>query len=343
MNTLTCSPRLLTALTAPRSRDERGDVPGWVLVTVMTAGLVGASVGIAPDQLGSMLHRRARSACTAEPCLVRSRPTAARGGGRRLRARAGRAGPALPRDPPGRAGAARAQHLGGGGVRGGPVRRHPRPGPADGAARTRDQISGALAGRFARGVDARETTSTGRPAVEVTVHVACPRWARRPGGVARRLRSRGGGAAVSGARPRRECAGRARLARDPAGVPMLWIVMSVFEVQRGAFAVSAAARAAARAYALAPDDASGLVRAREAARRGARRPGRARRHARRPHLLYAVPRRLPPGHVGDHRLGALPRRAAADADRLGGNRPSFALDATQTVPIGQFREVADAR
>jgi hypothetical protein len=26
---------------------------------------------------------------------------------------------------------------------------------------------------------------------------------------------------------------------------------------------------------------------------------------------------------------------------LGGNRPSFALDASQTVPIGQFREVAD--
>ena len=28
---------------------------------------------------------------------------------------------------------------------------------------------------------------------------------------------------------------------------------------------------------------------------------------------------------------------------LGGNRPSFALDATQTLPIGQFQEVADAR
>ena len=36
-------------------------------------------------------------------------------------------------------------------------------------------------------------------------------------------------------------------------VPMLWIVLSVFEVQRGAFAVSGAARAAGRAYALAPD------------------------------------------------------------------------------------------
>ena len=32
--------RLWLELAAPRARDERGDVPGWVLVTVMTAGLV---------------------------------------------------------------------------------------------------------------------------------------------------------------------------------------------------------------------------------------------------------------------------------------------------------------
>ena len=49
-------------------------------------------------------------------------------------------------------------------------------------------------------------------------------------------------------------------------VPMLWIVLSVFEVQRGAFAVSGAARAAGRAYALAPTDAEGRPRAEAAAR-----------------------------------------------------------------------------
>ena len=49
-------------------------------------------------------------------------------------------------------------------------------------------------------------------------------------------------------------------------VPLLWIVLSVFEVQRGAFAVSGAARAAGRAYALAPSDAVGDARARAAAR-----------------------------------------------------------------------------
>ena len=47
--------RLLLALTSPRHRDERGDVPGWVLVTVMTAGLVGALWKLAGPQLNSML------------------------------------------------------------------------------------------------------------------------------------------------------------------------------------------------------------------------------------------------------------------------------------------------
>jgi hypothetical protein len=47
--------RLVFAVTAPRPPDERGDVPGWVLVTVMTAGLVGALWKLAGPQLDSML------------------------------------------------------------------------------------------------------------------------------------------------------------------------------------------------------------------------------------------------------------------------------------------------
>jgi|SRR5215208_6754115 len=46
--------------------------------------------------------------------------------------------------------------------------------PADGAARARSQISGVLAGRYARGVSAREVILDGVPAVEVTVHVVVP-------------------------------------------------------------------------------------------------------------------------------------------------------------------------
>ena len=37
-------------------RDERGDVPGWVLVTVMTAGLVAVIWGIADDELSALLR-----------------------------------------------------------------------------------------------------------------------------------------------------------------------------------------------------------------------------------------------------------------------------------------------
>jgi Flp pilus assembly protein TadG len=123
-------------------------------------------------------------------------------------------------------------------------------------------------------------------------------------------------------------------------LPMLWIVMSVFEVQRGAFGVSAAARAAARAYALAPDDASGLARAREAARVALEDQG-----LRDVAPAVGVTCTPYPGdcHQGSsvitvsvHSRVVLPLMPTA----LGGGRPSFALDATQTMPIGQFQEVS---
>jgi hypothetical protein len=43
------------------SRDDRGDVPGWVLVTVMTAGLVVAVWSVADGQLKSVLTSALRS------------------------------------------------------------------------------------------------------------------------------------------------------------------------------------------------------------------------------------------------------------------------------------------
>lgn len=121
-------------------------------------------------------------------------------------------------------------------------------------------------------------------------------------------------------------------------LPVLWIVMSVFQVQRGAFAISAAARAGARAYALAPDDASGLVRARTAVRvalddQGVR--------GETPDVRVTCTPYPGDCHQGTsvitvsvHSRVVLPMMPSA----LGGNRPSFALDATQTVPIGQFQE-----
>jgi hypothetical protein len=43
------------ALQARTSRDERGDVPGWVMIVVMTAGLVAMLTVVAGPQLRSML------------------------------------------------------------------------------------------------------------------------------------------------------------------------------------------------------------------------------------------------------------------------------------------------
>jgi hypothetical protein len=46
--------------------------------------------------------------------------------------------------------------------------------PADGVARTRSQIGGVLAGRYAHEISAHRVTIGGAPAVEVTVHVVVP-------------------------------------------------------------------------------------------------------------------------------------------------------------------------
>jgi hypothetical protein len=40
-----------------RPRDERGDVPGWVLITLMTAGLVTVLWAVARTELVDILHR----------------------------------------------------------------------------------------------------------------------------------------------------------------------------------------------------------------------------------------------------------------------------------------------
>ena len=47
-------------------------------------------------------------------------------------------------------------------------------GPADGAALTREQIDGAVSGRFAQDVTARQVMVDGAPAVEVTVRATVP-------------------------------------------------------------------------------------------------------------------------------------------------------------------------
>ena len=48
--------QLAAARTTGRAlcRGERGDVPGWVLITLMTAGLVAALWAVAEDQLKAL-------------------------------------------------------------------------------------------------------------------------------------------------------------------------------------------------------------------------------------------------------------------------------------------------
>lgn len=49
--------RCYVAMTAPRARDERGDVPGWVMVTVMTVGLAIFIFGVAREPMADLLAR----------------------------------------------------------------------------------------------------------------------------------------------------------------------------------------------------------------------------------------------------------------------------------------------
>ena len=122
-------------------------------------------------------------------------------------------------------------------------------------------------------------------------------------------------------------------------VPMLWIVLSVFEVQRGAFGVSAAARAAGRAYALAPTDAEGRARAEAAARQALADQGLAGA----PLVVEVACRPFPHDcHAGTSVI-TVRIRSRVDLPLMpsvfGGDAPSFAVDASHTVPVGQFQEV----
>ncbi|WP_432477178.1 hypothetical protein [Nocardioides sp. GXQ0305] len=53
--------RLHVLLHPPHRRDDRGDVPGWVLITVMTVGLVAIISAVAGDELTRLLRAALRS------------------------------------------------------------------------------------------------------------------------------------------------------------------------------------------------------------------------------------------------------------------------------------------
>lgn len=121
-------------------------------------------------------------------------------------------------------------------------------------------------------------------------------------------------------------------------VPLLYVVLTVFEVQRAAFGVSSAARAAARAFTLAPDEASAEHRALLAAGLALSDQGLAEPH--RAVSLHCTPdpgNCLAPGSSVRATVAyavPLPLLPAA----LGGQRPSVRVEAEHTVPYGSYRE-----
>lgn len=121
-------------------------------------------------------------------------------------------------------------------------------------------------------------------------------------------------------------------------LPLLWIVLAVFEVQRGSFGVSGAARAAARAYALAPNDALGEQRARAVARQVLADQGLTQVPVDVTVTCSPYPRSC---HAGTSVI-TVRIASAVDLpwlpDLFGLGRPRFALDAEETVPIGRYQE-----
>lgn len=121
-------------------------------------------------------------------------------------------------------------------------------------------------------------------------------------------------------------------------IPLVYVLLSVFRVQAGSFAADTAARSAARAYALAPDDASGQRAADAAVQLAFADQG-----------LEEIPVRVrvtcqpypDQCHAGTSVITVritsqvgLPLAPAV----FGGDRPSVRVEASHTVPIGQYQE-----
>jgi Flp pilus assembly protein TadG len=121
-------------------------------------------------------------------------------------------------------------------------------------------------------------------------------------------------------------------------VPLLYVVLAVFDTQRVAFAASVAARSASRAFVTAPDQGSGYARARLAARLAFTDQG-----VEHPHLTLVISCRPTPGEcLTPGSVVSATVRSAADLPllphALGRNTPRISVDAVHRSPYGRFRE-----
>lgn len=121
-------------------------------------------------------------------------------------------------------------------------------------------------------------------------------------------------------------------------LPLVYVLVAVFDVQRASYGVSGAARAAARAYSLAPDEGSAPARARAAAAVALRDqdidPGDVELRV----SCSPMPGNcLAPGAAVRVELVhqvQLPLAPTA----LGGGAPSFRVESSHTVAYGTYRE-----
>jgi len=125
-------------------------------------------------------------------------------------------------------------------------------------------------------------------------------------------------------------------------VPLVYVLLSAFAVQRGAFATTAAARAAGRAYALAPTDEVGLAQGTAAARQAYADQGL-------PAEGISVEVTCAPTPHRCHQGGSVVTVVVASRVALpllppilGRRAPGVGLDATFVVPFGHYQEAAGA-
>ncbi len=121
-------------------------------------------------------------------------------------------------------------------------------------------------------------------------------------------------------------------------VPLVWLVLGVFEVQRGAFATTSAARSAGQAFIGASDETQGRHRAQAAAERALADQG-----------LTGVPVSvtivcsLGRGHCLEG-TSVVTVRVATEVrlpwtpNLFGAGRPALHLDASHTVAVGRYLE-----
>ena len=121
-------------------------------------------------------------------------------------------------------------------------------------------------------------------------------------------------------------------------VPLVYVLLAAFDVQRASYGVSGAARAAARAYSLAPDEASAPSRAHAAAR-----VAMEDQRLDAAQVAFEVRCRPDPGNclspgslieVGLRYQVRLPLTPTA----LGAQTPAVRVEASHTVAYGEFRE-----